>query len=377
MFSSVEEARRLACKRLPPAVYRALLAGSEANVSYRDNTEAFTQLGFAPRAATGPMKLDLSTTVMGQALSFPVLVSPTGVQAVHPAGEVALARATAAKHTALGLSSFASRPMEEVVAANPATFYQLCWAGGRAETAAQLDRARAAGVPGLILTLDWAFTEGRDHGSPTIPERLDLGTAIRYAPQALRRPRWSAGFARAGRLPDLTVPNLGGVTFFEAYRAWQRTPPPTWADIAWLAGRWGGPLMIKGISRPDDAHRAVAAGATAISVSNHGGNDLDGIPAPIRLLPGIAAAVGHEVEVLLDGGVRWGSDVARALALGARAVMIGRASLWALAAAGQPGVEHVLDLLRAGLGATLLALGVASVHDLTRGDVIVPPSFER
>jgi pre-mycofactocin synthase len=375
VFVSVREAQRQAQKRLPPAVYGALLGGSEANVSYRDNTDAFAQLGFAPRVAARPAAALLGTTLMGRTLSFPVIISPAGVQAVHPEGEVAAARAAAAKHTALGLSSFAGRSLSEVVAVNPATFYQLCWAGTRTQTAAQLERAAQAGAAGLILTLDWAFTEGRDHGSPTIPERLDLRTAIRFAPQALRRPRWSVGFARAGRRPDLKVPNLGDVTFFEAYRAWQRTPPPTWDDIAWLRERWRGPFMIKGISRPDDACRAVAAGATAISVSNHGGNDLDGIPAPIRLLPGIAGAVGHEVEVLLDGGVRWGSDVAKALALGARAVMIGRAALWGLAAAGQPGVEHVLDLLRHGLERTLLTLGVASVHDLSRDDLVVPPSF--
>ncbi|MFD0661508.1 alpha-hydroxy acid oxidase [Thermocatellispora tengchongensis] len=154
-------------------------------------------------------------------------------------------------------------------------------------------------------------------------------------------------------------------------------PAPTWEDVRWMRERWDGPFMLKGISRIDDARRAVDAGATAISVSNHGGNNLDGTPATIRLLPGIAAAVGDQVEVLLDGGVRRGGDVVKALALGARAVMIGRAYLWGLAANGQAGVENVLDIMRNGIDSALLGLGRASVHDLGPGDVVIPPGFTR
>jgi L-lactate dehydrogenase (cytochrome) len=155
------------------------------------------------------------------------------------------------------------------------------------------------------------------------------------------------------------------------------TPPPTWEDIAWLRELWGGPFMLKGVMRVDDAKRAVDAGVSAISVSNHGGNNLDGTPASIRALPVIADAVGSEVEVLLDGGIRRGSDVVKALALGARAVMIGRASLWGLAANGQAGVENVLDVLRGGIDSALMGLGRASVHDLVAGDILVPPGFTR
>ena len=155
------------------------------------------------------------------------------------------------------------------------------------------------------------------------------------------------------------------------------TPPPTWADVAWLREQWDGPFCVKGITRIDDAKRAVDAGATAIQVSNHGGNNLDSTPAPIRVLPGIVEAVGRDVEVILDGGIRRGSDVVKALALGARAVAIGRAYLWGLAAAGQPGVENVFEILRSGIGSGLMGLGRSSVHDLVPEDLIIPPNFTR
>jgi L-lactate dehydrogenase (cytochrome)/glycolate oxidase len=282
----------------------------------------------------------------------------------------------------MGLSSFASKPIEEVVAANPQTFFQLYWSGSRDQIAARIERARAAGARGLIVTLDWTFSHSRDWGSPWIPDHVDLKTLLRIAPEALARPQWSLDWIRAGGPPDLTVPNvtpLGAapLTFFGAYGEWMMTPPPTWDDLRWLRERWQGPFMLKGVIRVDDARRAVDAGYTAISVSNHGGNNLDGTPASIRALPAIAGAVGDQVEVLLDGGIRRGSDVVKALALGARAVMIGRAYMWGLAAAGQAGVENVLDILRNGVDSALLGLGHRSVLDLSRADLLIPEAFER
>ncbi|WP_415974003.1 pre-mycofactocin synthase MftD [Rhodococcus sp. 077-4] len=381
-FESVAQAQHRARKRLPASVYSALVAGSERGLTASDNTAAFGELGFAPHVAGLFDERDLSTTLMGQPLSFPVMISPTGVQAVHPDGEVAVARAAAARGISMGLSLFASKPIEEVVAANPQTFFQVHWVGSRELLGHMLDRARAAGAVGLILTMDWSFSEGRDWGSPVIPERLDVRATIRLAPEVLARPRWLARWACAGAYPDLTAPNLappGGPapTFFAAYREWMSTPLPSWEDIAWLREQWGGPFMLKGISRIDDALLAVDAGVTAISVSNHGGNNLDGSPASIRVLPAIAEAVGDQVEIALDGGIRRGSDVAKALALGARAVLIGRAYLWGLAANGQAGVENVLDILRGGLDSTVLGLGHSSVHTLGPTDVVVPPGFTR
>ena len=381
-FESVAEAERRAAKRLPRSVHLAIQAGSERGQTLADNVAAFGELGFAPHMAGLSAKRELDTTVMGQDIAMPVLMSPTGVQAVHPDGELAVARAAAARGVAMGLSSFASKPMEEVVAANPQTFLQVYWSGSRDRLARRIERAKAAGVLGLIVTLDWSFVHARDWGSPFIPERIDVKAALRYAPEVLRRPHWLAQWAKTKALPDLSVPNWGALgepapTFFGAYGEWMTTPPPSWDDLAWLRQEWGGPFMLKGVMRVDDARRAVDIGATAISVSNHGGNNLDGTPATIRALPPIVAAVGNDIEVVMDGGIRRGSDVVKAVALGARAVMIGRAYLWGLAANGQAGVENVLDILRNGVDSALLALGRSSVSELTPTDVLVPPGFVR
>jgi len=381
-FETVAEAQRRARKRLPKSVYGALVAGSERGTSLADNVSAFAELGFAPHVAGQSATRELSTTVLGQPISMPVIISPTGVQAVHPDGEVGVARAAAARGTAVGLSSFASKPVEEVVAANAQTFFQMYWIGDRDTMIARMERARDAGCVGLIVTLDWSFSMGRDWGSPAIPEKIDLKAMARYAPEALTHPRWLAAFARSHQIPDLTVPNLVprgeiGPTFFGAYYEWMQTPPPSWDDVAWLRAQWGGPFLLKGVCRVDDALRAVDAGVSAISVSNHGGNNLDGTPASIRALPAVATAVGEQIEVLLDGGIRRGSDVVKAVAFGARAVMIGRPYLWGLAANGQAGVENVLDILRSGIDSAVLGLGHASVQDLSPADLVIPPDFER
>jgi len=205
---------------------------------------------------------------------------------------------------------------------------------------------------------------------------------LKFAPEGITRPRWLLDFAKQRRLPDLTAPNLAGPgepapTCFGAYGEWMGTPLPTWDDVKWLRDEWGGPFMVKGIMHPDDARRAVDIGATAISVSNHGGNNLDGTPASIRALPAVVDAVGDQLEVLLDGGIRRGSDVVKALALGARAVMIGRAYLWGLAANGQKGVENVLDILRSGIDSGLMGLGHNTLGELSPEDLVVPPGFTR
>ncbi|MBV9947871.1 MAG: mycofactocin biosynthesis FMN-dependent deaminase MftD, partial [Myxococcales bacterium] len=381
-FESVAVAQRRAKRHLPKSVYSALIAGSEAGVTLADNLAAFRELGFAPHVGGAPAHRDMTTRVMGQQISFPVIISPTGVQSVHPDGELAMARAAAARATAIGLSSFASKPIEEVVAANPQTFFQLYWAGSRESISARIERARAAGACGLIVTLDWTFAHSRDWGSPWIPDKLDLRAIARLAPEVLVRPAWLIEWARAGGPPDLSVPNVTPLgttptTFFGAYGEWMMTPPPSWDDLRWLREQWNGPFMLKGVIRVDDARRALDAGFSAISVSNHGGNNLDGTPASIRALPAIAEAVGDQIEVLLDGGIRRGGDVVKALALGARAVMIGRAYLWGLAAAGQAGVENVLDIMRAGIDSALLGLGRASTAELSPDDLIIPAGFAR
>ena len=358
----------------------ALEAGAEAGVTRADNVAAFGELRFTPpRLADLPAARDLRTSVLGEAISLPVIASPVGAQAVHPLGEIAVAMGTREAGTAMGLSEFASRAAE-VAAVNPSLFFQVHWSADRDTLLERAETARIAGARALIVTLDWSFPAGRDWGSPAIPERLDLPALLRLAPAGLARPGYLIDWLRHGGLPDLTVPNMArpgepAPGFFAAYRSWAAVPPPAWSDIAWLRDQWAGEFLVKGVMRPDDARRAVDAGATAVSVSNHGGNNLDGTPASIRALPGVAEAVAGRAEVLLDGGIRRGGDVVKALALGARAVMIGRPVLWGLAAGGPAGVRNVFDVLRSGIDSTLLALGCQSIHQLDPADVIVPEGF--
>jgi pre-mycofactocin synthase len=385
-FESVAVAQERARKRLPKPVYGALVAGSERGQTIEENQAAFARLGLSPHVAGHQPERAMATSLLGVDISLPVVISPTGVQAVHPDGEVAVARAAAARGTVMGLSNFASKSVEEVCATGAETFFQMYWTGDRDVMLQRMQRAHNAGAKALIATLDWSFSMGRDWGSPEIPEKVDLATMVRFAPKVITKPRWLYTFGRTGQIPDLTAPNLappgGGPapTFFGAYYEWMTTPPPSWEDVAWMASEWkqisgGKPFMLKGVSRVDDAKRSVDAGVDAISVSNHGGNNLDGTPASIRMLKPVADAVGDQIEVVLDGGVRRGSDVIKAVALGARAVMIGRAYLWGLAANGQAGVENVLDILRSGVDSALLGLGLSSIDQLTPEHLLIPDDF--
>ena len=381
-FETVAVAQRRAQRRLPKSVYGALIAGSEKGLTLQDNQSAFDQLGFAPHVAGLHQQRAMDVTVMGQSLSMPVIMSPTGVQAVHPEGELAIARAAANRGIAMGLSSFASKSLEDVCAVNSQVFFQMYWSGGRDTMVQRLQRAQAAGAKGIILTLDWSFSNGRDWGSPWIPDKIDLKAMVKLAPEVLVRPRWLWQFAKTFKFPDLSTPNMAPPgekppKFFGAYYEWMQSAPPSWDDIAWLRSQWNGPFMVKGVCRVDDAKRVVDCGASALSVSNHGGNNLDGTPAPIRALPAVVDAVGSQIDVVMDGGVRRGSDVVKAVALGAKAVMIGRAYLWGLAANGQAGVENVLDVLRGGIDSALLGLGKSHVNELTRDDVVAPEGFYR
>lgn len=296
-----------------------------------------------------------------------------------------MARAAAAWGTAMGLSAFGSKPVEEVAAVNDKTFFQSYWIGGREDMLARAERARRAGAAGLIVTLDWSFSEGRDWGSPQIPTAMNIRTILSHSPEMVLggKVRYLARYARTLRPPELTVPSMTASPddpapgFFEAYGQWMNTPQPTWKDLAWLREQWGGPFMLKGVTRVDDARRAVDTGADTISVSNHGGNNLDGTPAAVRALPAVVDAVGDQVDVVMDGGIRRGSDVLKALGLGAKAVMIGRAYLWGLAANGQAGVENVLDILGNGLDSGLMSLRRSSPAHLTRENLVIPQGFGR
>lgn len=382
-FETVAIAQKRAKRRLPKSVYMALVAGSESGATISDNLRAFRELGFAPHVAGLHGERSMATRVLDADISLPVIISPTGVQGVTPDGELDVARAAAARGTAMGLSSFASQPIENVVAANPLTYFQIYWCGTREQIEQRVERAKRAGAKGLILTLDWSFAYGRDWGSPNIPSSLSPIEMIKRAPEVTTKWGWFFEYAKTFRPPALSVPNMTmpgepEMKFFDAYGQWMGTPPPTWDDVAWLRSLWPeAPFMLKGICRIDDAREAVKAGVSAISVSNHGGNNIDGTPAAIRVLPSIVDAVGGDVEILLDGGIRRGSDAVKAVAFGATAVMIGRAYLWGLGANGQAGVENVLDIMRSGIDSVLLGLGKSSIDELSMDDVIVPDGFFR
>jgi heme/flavin dehydrogenase (mycofactocin system) len=377
-FNNLAEAERLAKRILPRPVWLAIKAGNEQGWTLDENLRAYNDLGFTPTIFDRPTigKLDTKTRVLGVDIDFPIVVSPVGAQAIHPGGELAAAVAARRAGTAIGLSSYASNSIREVVAANDKSFFQLYWVGTRERIEARVEEARRAGAKGLIVTLDWSFTPRRDWGVPIAPPmRLDLATMLALAPSALSRPAWLARFLLKGRIPELKVPNLfvtegRAPTFGEAWAEFETTPTPTWADVKWLRDLWGGPFMIKGVSSIKDAKLAVDMGADAISVSNHGGNNIDGTPASIRFLPAIVDAVGGDIDVLVDGGIRRGSDVVKALALGAKAVFVGRAYLYGLAVSGEDGVFKVLEILRNGLEETMFGIGKNSIAELSRDDLL-------
>ncbi|GLY80049.1 pre-mycofactocin synthase MftD [Actinoallomurus iriomotensis] len=376
-FNNLAEAERLAKRKLPRAVWLAVKAGNEQGWTLRENIQAFNELGFSPTIFDRPTSFDTKTTILGIDIDFPVVVSPVGAQAIHPDGEVGVARAAARAGTATGLSSWAADSVQDVVQANPNTIFQLYWVGTRDQIEKRVEAARAAGAKALIVTLDWSHTPRRDWGvPPSPPSRLDLATMVKLAPEALSRPVWFGNYLRRGRIPELKVPNLfgagGQVPYFgAAWADFEATPPPTWDDVKWLRELWGGPFMVKGVNTIKDAKLCVDLGADAISLSNHGGNNIDGSPSPLRYLPSILDALNGQIDVMVDGGIRRGSDVVKALALGAKAVFAGRALLYGLAVGGEEGAYKALTILRDGIRETMYGIGRANIHDLDRADLMV------
>lgn len=372
MITSVAHAQRIAKRKLPRSVYRAFAAVSTTGA---DNLRAFRELGFRPRVGTRYPSVELATTVLGRQLAMPLIASPVGgLRLAHRDAETGMARAADAAGISVGVSTSAHHRIEDIVPGLTApVWYQLYLAGGREAAEGAIERARVAGCSALVLTMDMLGAgQGTKAGAARnrVPNRVTLRNAARYAPELLARPRWFADYAREGftlQAANVRRPDGLPVAFSGAIPV-----NPTWEDIPWIRELWGGPLVIKGIMRTDDARRALDAGAAAIVVSNHGGLTLDGVPATLRSLPAVIGAVGGQAEILLDGGVRTGADVVKALALGARAVLCGRACLWGLAAGGQAGVSRVLGLLRDEIEVTLNELGCPSVQDLAASDLDLP-----
>lgn len=377
---SAADARRRARRRLPTSVFEFIEGGNESRSTVRDNVEAFEELGFWPRVsstATGP---GLTRTVLGREISMPVITTPAGfIRIAHRDGELAVARAGARAGIPTGLSILASEPVEKVVAANPDTWFQLYMIGGRAGTEIAVERARLAGARALMVTVDLAAgTGGSDRRRASAPPAsASIPVAVAHAAEILSHPLWAVDFAQGGL--NLVAPNAPGahgkpMTIAEGSAA-LREHIPTWEDVAFIRSLWHGPLVVKGIVHADDARRAADLGADAVSVSNHGGNGLDGAPATIRALPAVVEAVGHDIEVFMDGGVRRGGDVVKAVCLGARAVLVGRPYIWALAARGERGIDEFLALMRRGIGATMQLLDARSLDALGPECLRIPEGF--
>ncbi len=380
---NVDDLRRLAQRRLPRVVFDYLDGGAEDELTLRENRRAFEAVTFRPRHAVALPVCDLGTTVLGAALSFPVLLAPVGYsRLMHPDGEPAAARAAGAAGLGYILSTVSGYPLEAVKAASTGPlWYQLYVIGGRAAATAAIERARAAGFSALVITIDTAVAGMRERDHRNGMAQLlgdDLGAKLPFLPQFLSHPRWLLAFLRGGsvlQLPNVVVPGRGALPLMDVTSA-LADAAVTWDDVRWLGELWRGPIVIKGVLTGEDARRAVDAGAAAVVVSNHGGRQLDGVPASLRALPEVVAAVAGRAEVLMDGGIRRGGDIIKALCLGARAVLVGRAYAYGLAAAGGAGVARALEILRSDAERTLKLLGCPAISNLDRSFVAVPGEDE-
>ena len=381
---NIGDLREIARRRLPRAVFDYLDGGAEGEVTLRENCRIFEDVTFRPRNAVALRDCDLRTQVLGQDISLPVILAPVGYsRLMHPRGEVGAAAAAGAAGTAFVLSTISAHRLEDVKAASQGpVWYQLYLVGGRTVAEAAIDRARKAGFSALVVTIDTPVTGFRERDSRNGVKELLGGSflsKIPHVPQVLKRPGWLASFLLDGGVPNLenvVVPGKGPMPMLDVSTA-LAAAAVTWEDVRWIRQSWPGPIIVKGVLTAEDAKRAVDEGAAAVSVSNHGGRQLDGVHASLRALPEVVAAINGRAEVLMDGGIRRGADVVKALALGARAVLIGRAYAYGLAAAGDAGVMRALDILREDIERTLRLLGCASVSGLNRSHVDIPESWLR
>jgi L-lactate dehydrogenase (cytochrome) len=376
---NIEDLRQLAMRRLPRAVFDYLDGGAESETSLRDNARAFQSLTFRPRNAIAVPECDLRTKVLGAELSFPAILAPIGYsRLIHPDGERAASKGAGAAGTAYILSTIAGHKLEDVRAASTGpVWYQLYLLGGRAAAEAALERARAAGFTALFVTIDTGTAGMRERDIRNGTGQLMGGNwigMIPYLSQFFSRPSWVAAYLMDGglhKLPNVIIPGQGPMALIDVAAALAESVV-TWQDFHWLRKVWPGPIVAKGVLTGDDARRAIDAGAAGVVVSNHGGRQLDGVSATLRALPEILKAVDGQIEVLMDGGVRRGGDIIKAICMGARAVLVGRAYAYGLAAAGAPGVSRAIAILRADLERTMKLLGCASISELDQSYVDLP-----
>ena len=380
---SIEDLRPLAQRKLPRVVFDYLDGGAEGEVTLRENCRVFQEITFRPRHAVAIPHCDLRTRVLGFDFALPAQLAPVGYsRLMDPGGEVAAARAAGTAGTAYILSTISGHRLEDVRAASSGhVFYQLYLLGGRGAAEAAIERARLAGFSALFVTIDTAVAGMRERDFRNGMKELISGGPLQklpFLPQVLSRPGWLLRFLLDGGmppLPNVVIPGKGPMPLVDVNAA-LGSSTVTWQDLRWIRDLWRGPMVIKGVLTGDDARRAIDEGAAALVVSNHGARQLDCVPASLRALPEVVAAVNGRIEVLMDGGIRRGSDIVKAICLGARAVLCGRAYAYGLAAAGEAGITRALEILRVDLERTLRLLGCPSVAALDRSYVNVPLSWQ-
>jgi isopentenyl diphosphate isomerase/L-lactate dehydrogenase-like FMN-dependent dehydrogenase len=380
---NINDLRQMALARLPPVVFNYLDGGADGELTLKENCRAFQDIIFRPRQAVSLPACDLRTRVLNFDLSFPAILAPVGYsRMMHPGGEVAAAAAAGAAGTMYILSTVSGHKLENVRAASPGpVWYQLYLVGGRPVAEVALERARNAGFSALVVTIDTPVAGMRERDLRHGMKQL-LGSSLfpklPFLPHFLAHPRWLAAFLMDGGTPlleNIVLPGKGPMPLVDVGAALS-SAVVTWEDMRWLRELWPGPVIVKGVTTGDDARRAIDEGAAAIVVSNHGGRQLDSVPATIRALPEVVAAVNGQVEVLMDGGIRRGGDIVKALCLGAKAVLIGRAYAYGLGAAGQLGVARALEILRNDVERTLRLLGCPSVAALNSSYVDFPREWK-
>jgi len=370
---SIEDLRHAARRRIPRVFFDYIDGGAEDEITLRENRRAFETIAFMPRCAIKTPQCDLATTVAGIPISMPFMLAPVGSSRMfYPRGEEVAAGAAGAAGIGYILSTFSGCRLEDVKAASTGPcLLQLYLVGDRDVSMSMMQRARTAGYSALVVTIDTAVAGLRErdfrNGSRELVTRR-VGAMLPFMGQFLARPRWLVRYLRDGGMmtfPNVVLPDTGPMAYADVGGSLEKSVV-TWADFAWIREAWGGPFLIKGVHTADDARRAEDVGAAGVIVSNHGGRQLDGVPASLRMLPAVLKAVDGRIEVLMDGGIRRGSDIVKALCLGARAVLIGRAYAYGLAAGGQAGVARAIDILRTDMIRTMKLLGCPSIHQLGR-----------
>lgn len=381
---NIADLRLAAKRRLPRVAFDYIDGGADGEVTLRENSRAFEDIAFRPRSAVATRTCDLSTTVLGTKLDLPFLLAPVGSSRMfYPRGEEVAARAAGDAGTGYILSTLSGCHVKDVKAATRGpVWYQLYLVGGHDVARGAIERARLAGCAALVVTIDTPVAGLRERDHRNGMKGLASGKPLEMLPhimQFLARPTWLAAYLADGGLmkfPNIVLPS-GPMPYADVTAALEASMV-SWDDLKWIRDAWQGKVVVKGVHTADDARRAMDAGADAIVVSNHGGRQLDGVAATIRVLPEVVAAVQHlnpRVEVLLDGGIRRGGDVVKALCMGARAVLIGRAYAYGLGAAGGPGVSRAIQILRSDIVRTLQLLGIGSTAALDTSFVDIPPTW--